>query len=88
MFIKKDKSSYTSCNYYVPTPEDSYIITDYELEQKVINWFPDIDLVVEDDVVIDVIHTKPPEPTIEERVEKNEADIAYVAMMTDVDIEG
>lgn len=87
MYIKKDASSYFTCNYPIETPDDCYVVFDERMEQIVLEFFPDIEFVVEDDELVDIVPTKEPEPSIDEKIEKNTADIAYIAMMTDVDIE-
>lgn len=84
--IKKDKTATIS----VPMEDDDwYIIDNSELEYKINRGFPDIDFVLDESGnVVDITYTVQPPLTQEEQTEKNTADIAYVAMMSDIDIEG
>ena len=87
MYIKKDKTSFISCSYYITPPDDYYEVNDPILEEKFFKYFPDIDLVVENDQLVDIISTKAPDPSTEEKIEKLEADMAYLAMMADIELE-
>lgn len=84
--VSKDKTQYMSVAVFNP---DWYNIYDSELVGKIISYYPTFDWVLDDDgEPIDVTYTgEAPEPSIDEKIEKNTADIAYIAMMTDVDIE-
>lgn len=84
--VKKDLTETTSAN--MSFDPDWYVINDYELEEKIMRGFPNIEFVLDESgAVVDVKYTVQPPMTESERIEKNAADIAYVAMMTDVEIE-
>ena len=83
--IKKDLTE--SVNLLVDDP-DWYVIYNEELEYKIMRGFPNIEFVLDESgAVVDVTYTVQPPMTESERIEKNSADIAYVAMMTDIEIE-
>ena len=83
--VKNDKTEWVSAPIILG---GWYVIDNEELERKVMTGFPDIDFVLDDNgEVIDVIYTKPLPPTMDEKMEKAYADIAYLAMMADIDIE-
>ena len=84
--VKKDLKETTSEN--MSFDPDWYVIDNEEIEYKIMRGFPNIEFVLDESgAVIDVTYTVQPPMTESERIEKNTADIAYVAMMTDVEIE-
>lgn len=87
LLVSKDKSQYNTT--VIPSADPNYYVIDNpNLEDKVVRGFPNIDFVFDEhEEIVDVIYTIQPPMTESERIEKNAADIAYVAMMTDVEIE-
>jgi hypothetical protein len=65
--IKKDKTATISDPIY---NDDWYVVDDYELEEKILRGFPNIEWVLDEQgQPIDVTFTVPVEPTLPEQVQ-------------------
>lgn len=71
------------------TTQDCYVVDDKsELAEKIVSNFPNIEYVIENDVVVDVVVL--PKPDAEEveptAIEQLRADVDYIAVMTEVEL--